>query len=296
MISMRDGPASVATLADLEGSMSNSPSIESMPMYMHLDRVERELAGLGIGPDDPIRPEQLFSLDQWHYHGIDAVRTAVAELDLRFGSRVLDVGSGIGGPARFLAHDVGCHVTALELQPKLHAIASRLTRRCGLSERVTHLCGDALDYPLPVSTFDAVASWLALHHIADRSRLCTRLFRALRPGGGCYIEDLYMRSPFSFEDLQDVRNVLIGKTMTSIHQFTLDLAAAGFVDVRAVDLTDATKPFVAARLAAWRNDPVTRKHQCGAAGYAAMETFYSTVARLFENGSLGCVRLLASSQ
>jgi ubiquinone/menaquinone biosynthesis C-methylase UbiE len=188
-----------------------------------LDRVEKGLISLGIGPNDPIRPEQLFPLDQWHYNGIDAVRSAIDELGLRPRDRVLDVGSGIGGPARFLAHIVGCHVTALELQPKLHAIASNLTLRCGLRERVTHLCGDALAYPLPEATFDAAVSWLVMHHVPDRSRLCTRLVRALHPGGGCYTEDLYIRAPFTPVDFRDVRNVLVGNTMTTIDQFMLDL-------------------------------------------------------------------------
>src|SRR5262245_58581765 len=113
--------------------MSSCAPIESMPLYTHLDRVERGLISQGIGPNDPIRPEQLFPLDQWHYHGIDAVRRASDKLGIRPGSRVLEVGSGIGGPARFLAHIVGCHVTALELQSKLHAIASNVTLRCRLS-------------------------------------------------------------------------------------------------------------------------------------------------------------------
>jgi len=277
-------------------SAPDNASIQSMPMYTHLDRVEKGLAGLGIGPDDQIRPEQLFPLDQWHYHGTEAVRRAALELGLRSGSRVLDVGSGLGGPARFLAHIVGCHVSALELQPDVHAIASNLTRRCGLGERVTHLCGDALDYPLPDSAFDAVVSWLAVHHIPERSRLCARWVRALRPGGRCYIEDLYMRSPFSPEDLRDIRNVLIGNTITTIDQFTRDLHAAGFVHVTATDLTADTKPFVAARLAGWKNDSIAHKRQYGAAAFAAMENFYGTVARLFENGGLGCVRLLANRE
>jgi len=273
--------------------MSSGAPIESMPMYTHLDRVEKGLINLGIGPDDMIRPEQLFSLDQWHYHGIDAVRRASDELGLRPGSRVLDVGSGIGGPARFLAHSVGCHVTALELQPKLHAMASNLTLRCGLGERITHLCGDALDYPLPHAAFDAMVSWLVMHHVPDRARLCRRLVRALRSGGGCYIEDLYMRAPSSPEDLRDVRNVLIGNTMTTIDEFIMDLDKAGFVQVRATDLTEDAKPFVAARLAAWQEEPITHRDRYGAAAYVAMETFYATVSRLFVNGSLGCVRLVA---
>jgi sterol 24-C-methyltransferase/phosphoethanolamine N-methyltransferase len=183
--------------------MSDSASINSMPLYTHLDRIDRTLATLGIGPSDPIRPEQMFPFDQWHYQGTEAVCRAAEHLGLKGASRVLDVGSGIGGPARFLSHTTGCHVTALELQPQLHEIATGLTQRCGLSERVLHLCGDALNHPIPDATFDAVVSWLVVHHIPERPRLCSRLARALRPGGGCYIEDLYMREQFSSEDLRD---------------------------------------------------------------------------------------------
>src|SRR5277367_6364326 len=128
--------------------MSDRVAIESIPLYTHLDRINSGLAALGIGAGDPIRPEQLFALDQWHYHGTDAVRAASVRLGLGPASRVLDIGAGIGGPARYLAHTTGCHVTAIELQPELHAIGVDLTGRCGLADRVTHLCGDALTVPL----------------------------------------------------------------------------------------------------------------------------------------------------
>ena len=147
--------------------MSDDFTIESVPLYTNLDRITKGLAALGLGPTDPIRPEQLFPFDQWHYHGTDAIRTAAERLGIASASQVLDIGSGVDGPARFLAHTTGCDVTALELQPKLHAIGVDLTQRCGLDERVTHLCGDALNHPLPDGTFDAAVSWLAIHHIPN---------------------------------------------------------------------------------------------------------------------------------
>jgi hypothetical protein len=82
--------------------MSDRTAISSMPLYTHLDRVEKTLGALGIGPGESIRPEQLFAIDQWHYHGTDAIRAAAEALRLGPVSRVLDVGSGIGGPARYL--------------------------------------------------------------------------------------------------------------------------------------------------------------------------------------------------
>src|SRR5437016_10594540 len=109
--------------------MSGEAAIGSVALYTHLDRIGKGLAELGIGPADPILPEQLFPLDQWHYHGTEAIRAAAAALGVGPESRVLEIGAGIGGPARYLAHVVGCHVTALELQPDVNAIAADLTRR-----------------------------------------------------------------------------------------------------------------------------------------------------------------------
>ena len=51
----------------------DQPRIAAMPLYTNLDRIERGLAAQGIGRGDPIRPEQLFPLDQWHYHGTEAI-------------------------------------------------------------------------------------------------------------------------------------------------------------------------------------------------------------------------------
>jgi cyclopropane fatty-acyl-phospholipid synthase-like methyltransferase len=267
-------------------------AIGAMPLYTHTDRIERGLAARGIGPADPIPPEQLFALDQWHYHGTDAVRAAAERLGLTAANRVLDIGSGVGGPARYLAHTTGCHVTAVELQPELHAIAVDLTRRCGLDDRVTHLCGDALEIPLPDDAFDAAVSWLAILHMPDRPKLFTRLARALRSGGGCYVEDLCMRASFAPPDLRDLREIVFGTTVTGIADYAADLTAAGFVDVVATDLTDDWAPFAATRLQAWRQNRTEYARVHGEGAYAAQELFYAVILRLYESGSLGGVRLV----
>jgi len=273
--------------------MNPRVSIESIPLYTHLDRIGIDLAALGIGPADPIRPDQLFPLDQWHYHGTDAIRAAAERLRLGPTSQVIEIGSGIGGPARYLAHTTGCHVTALELQPKVHAIATDLTRRCGLAERVQHLCGDALHHPIQDTAFDAVVSWLAVHHIPDRGRLYARLAHALRPGGRCYIEDLCMRAPFAAQDLRDLREVAYGVSVTGIDDHVDDLRAAGFIDVVATDQTADWAPYTSVRLAAWQANHASYARAHGEAAYAAQELFYAVIARLFASGSLGGVRLLA---
>ena len=273
--------------------MDGRSAIGSVPLYTHLERINRGLAALGIGPRDPIRCDQLFPLDQWHYHGTDAIHEASVLLRLGPASRVLDIGAGVGGPARYLAHTTGCHVTALELQAKLHAMAVDLTQRCGLAERVTHLNGDALRYPIPQGAFDAVVSWLAITHIPDRRRLCERMAGALRAGGACYIEDLCMRAPFTKDGLRDLREN-VAATVTSIDDYVADLRGAGFVDVTATDLTSDWAPYAATRLAAWRADHAAYASLHGEEAYAALEVFYAAIARLYDSGSLGGVRLVAA--
>ena len=271
--------------------MNDRPAIHTMPLYTHVDRIARGLAARGIGPNDAIAPAELFTLDQWHYHGTDAIRDAARFLGLGPTSRVLDVGAGVGGPARFLAHTVGCSVTALELQPELHDIGRDLTHRCGLADRVTHVCGDALSHPLPRAGFDAVISFLAILHMPDRPGLMARLVDALRAGGRCYIEDLCQRGPFAPRDLEDLRNIVHGLTVTSIDDYGGDLRRAGFVEVVATDMTSDWAPFAAQRLAAWRKNEATHAAVQGEGAWAAQELFYTTIDRLYRDGSLGGVRV-----
>jgi cyclopropane fatty-acyl-phospholipid synthase-like methyltransferase len=273
--------------------MNDRVAIESIPLYTHLDRINSALAALGIGAADPIPPDQLFPLDQWHYHGTDAIRAAAEQLGLGPASRVLEIGSGIGGPARYLAHSTGCHVTALELQPKVHAVAADLTQRCGLDDRVLHVCGDALLHPIEAATFDAVVSWLAVLHIPDRRQLYARLARGLRPGGWCYIEDLYMRAPFATPDLRDLRELVFGVTVTGIGEHVDDVRAAGFVNVVATDETADWAAYATARLAAWQANHASYARAHGEGAYAAQELFYAVIVRLFASGSMGGVRLVA---
>lgn len=62
--------------------------------------------------------------------------------------KILDVGSGFGGPARYLAHTTNCSVTALELQEDIHKEGENLTKRCNLQDRLTHVAGDFLKLDL----------------------------------------------------------------------------------------------------------------------------------------------------
>jgi cyclopropane fatty-acyl-phospholipid synthase-like methyltransferase len=274
--------------------MQDTPTLAEMPLYQHLDRVASGLAAQGIGPSDPIPMETLFGLDQWHYHGTEAVELAASRLQIGPTSHVLDIGSGIGGPARYLAYRYGCRVTAVELQPDLNAVAEDLTRRSGLAGLVTHVCDDAAAHRLPHASFTVAVSWLAILHMPDRRRLFGNVAPCLEVGGKVLIEDLCMRKPFAEPDLHDLRHVVYGITVTSVDAYVADLTSAGLTNVRVEDLTPDWAPFAARRLAAWRANRAEYVRVHGQAAYAGQELFYAVINRLYASGSLGGVRLIAT--
>jgi sarcosine/dimethylglycine N-methyltransferase len=274
--------------------MTTLSPLRNVPLYVHPERVEEELAALGLGAELAITPDQVAPFDQMHYSGNEAVRRAAGLLGLEADSRVLDVGSGFAGPARYLAHRFHCRVTAIELQSELHAAAVRLTQRCGLNDRISHVCADAGLYPLPDATFDAMVSWLSIVHIPERRHLLAQLARALRPGGRCYIEDCIRQTSAVEKNLRSLDTFLFTPSLSDISAYEEDLAAAGFREVEAVNMTEDWAKFVANRLIAFESDKVRYVRVHGASAYDALHMFYAEIVRFYDSGTLGGVRLLAS--
>ena len=81
--------------------MPQDPSeLKTMPLYRDVDRIYNELRAAGLYRQEKFSVADLTSFDQYHYHGTDAVDVAIADLGINAESRVLEIGSGIGGPAR----------------------------------------------------------------------------------------------------------------------------------------------------------------------------------------------------
>jgi SAM-dependent methyltransferase len=102
---------------------------------------------------------------------------------LRPGLQVLDVGGGLGGPARTLASEFSCDITVLDLTEAYCRVGQMLSERTGLSERVRFQMGNALEMPFPSEQFDLVWTQHSSMNIADKARLAAEIHRVLRPGG-----------------------------------------------------------------------------------------------------------------
>src|SRR5215472_14977879 len=119
------------------------------------ERLKRALTA--FGPDEQrLTPQQLASLDQFHTRGLAATIELAKLAGITADSSVLDVGSGVGGPARVLAATYGCRVTGVDLSEPFVEAARYLTERTGQSGQVSFQAASALKLPFDDGAFDAV--------------------------------------------------------------------------------------------------------------------------------------------
>ena len=127
--------------------------------------------------------EDLFTFDEFHIGGRIETRKLAEWADLKPGTRILDIGCGIGGPARTLADEFSCDVTGLDIMEEYCKAAQFLTRRVGLADRVHFQHGGAADMDFDAETFDAIWSQHTTMNIQDKAALFREIHRVLVPGG-----------------------------------------------------------------------------------------------------------------
>jgi ubiquinone/menaquinone biosynthesis C-methylase UbiE len=196
------------------------------------------------GPDAPVTPEALAPIDHFHGRGVLATGELVALLKPLPGERLLDIGSGVGGPARWIAAKSGAHVTGVDLTPEFCEAARALNAACGMTDRVTIIEGSALDLPVPDAAFDRAYSQNVIMNIADKPRFYREAFRALRPGGVLALSNVCAGEagepyfPVPWATTSDT------SFLATVAQTRADLEEAGFEIVSFEDTTETHKEAV----------------------------------------------------
>lgn len=202
-----------------------------------------EKAGVAQGA---LTVEDLAPLDQLHAGGLPATAYLLDQLDLSRQTWLLDVGSGIGGPARVAAHRYSCPVVGVDLSPDFVRVARLLTDRVGLSMSVEHLvaAGDRLD--LDDALFDRAMMIHVGMNIPDKAAVFAEVRRVLRPGGlfGLFEQMQVGDSPprYPLPWAEDEKSSFV----VSPQAYTEDLEAAGFVFERTESRTRAIRAKTAA--------------------------------------------------
>lgn len=154
-----------------------------------LARLESALRDDGGDPAHPTI-EALAPYDHFHGRGLEATEDMAALHAIRPTDHLLDVGSGLGGPARWLSARFGCRVTGIDLTPEFCAIAEHLTRLIGLDDRVDFRISNALAMPFDDARFDGAYSMFVSMHIDDKLELYREIRRVLKSDGWLVLSEV----------------------------------------------------------------------------------------------------------
>ena len=145
------------------------------------DRLLKALADGGVDTAHLEAP-MLYPFDQFHGRGLTATMEQTAKLGLKPGILALDVGCGIGGPARYMATNYGCRVFGIDLTEEFVEAAKELTARCGLADRIDFRVGNALALPFDNGIFDAATCFNVTMNIEDKAKVLSEIARVLKKG------------------------------------------------------------------------------------------------------------------
>ena len=165
--------------------------------YGRDDLSGRILKALGdSGKDiDNLTPKDIATFEEFHTGGKKETMNLTTLAAVDSSHTVLDLGCGIGGPARTLAVEYGCRVTGVDLTEEYCMAATMLTDRVGLSDRVDFVCADATDTGLPSNTFDIVWLQHMSMNIGDKAKLLDEISRLLKPKGKLAFHEILSDNP-----------------------------------------------------------------------------------------------------
>ena len=160
--------------------------------YTSGDLLARLEARLREDGADPLHPtaKALAPYDHFHGRGLEATEDMAGQLPIAATDHILDIGSGLGGPARYLARRFGCRVSGIDLTAEFCDVARHLTALLGLVECVCIRQGDALAMPFRDAAFDGAYSMNVSMNIADKRALYREIHRVLKPGAWLMLSEI----------------------------------------------------------------------------------------------------------
>ncbi len=233
----------------------------------------------------------LIQFDQLHYFGTKALDHLSRCLGLTNKDHLLEVGSGLGGPARYLAANYRCRLTGIELQEDLFQTSVSLTMRCGLDQEVDFVHGDFTRLDFSNKKYDHLISLLVFLHIPNKDELFLKCAKSIRSGGGLYIEDYFIQNSLEEFEKNDLLKKIACSNLQTREEYLASLKSSGFTQLIFEDMTDFWKDFLAKRWSDFQNEKSNKIRIHGQEAVTRLSEFYEITNQLFSNGNLGGVRI-----
>lgn len=276
--------------------MTADPQARAVRFYdshpINETQILHDLARDGIAQDG-LTEDTLKAYDQDHFGGLEAVDILAGKADIGAADHVLDVCSGMGGPARYLASRLGCRVSGLDITQSRHEGAIRLTALTGLQDLAHFHLGSALDMPFAAATFDVVIGQEGWAHVPDKPRLIAECARVVKPGGRIAFTDI-MRGPrLTPEAAARIQRDMAFASFETLDGYARLLEDQGCTVTARDDLTAQWAEILVQRLALYRSLSETTIARFGANHFHSWDDTYAFFVGLFAARQLAGGRLVA---
>ena len=209
-----------------------------------LQRLQAALLDDGVDPAEA-SVETLAPYDHFHGRGLEATKELADALEVSATDHILDIGSGIGGPARFMASRFGCRVTGIDLTAEFCRVARHLTQLLGLEDSVTIEHGNALEMPFASASFDGAYSMNVSMNIADKLRFYQEIYRVLRPGAWLVLSEAALGPNGSPDYPTPWARTADSSFLVSLSETLEGLESRGFTVLKSRDTVQETLAFSA---------------------------------------------------
>jgi ubiquinone/menaquinone biosynthesis C-methylase UbiE len=219
-------------------------TIEAAYNRPHLfESIMQALEKAGISADNITR-QDLAGVDEFHVRGQQATMELAQQAGLQAGMQVLDIGCGLGGPARSLADSFACSVTGIDITREYIRTATLLSELTGLHQQTAFVHGSALQLPFTSNSFDMVWTQHVQMNIAAKDELYAEASRVLRPGGRFVYYDVLRKgnAPIQFP-VPWATGASLSHLVDSIEMRRL-LSEAGLQPLQVTDQTEAGIQFL----------------------------------------------------
>jgi sarcosine/dimethylglycine N-methyltransferase len=256
------------------------------------EQIIQKLEMQGI-PLETLTEDILQDYDQDHYGGVEANDILAQKAGIQPTSYVLDVGSGMGGPARYLAARYGCRVMGLDVTESRYRSARRLTKMVKLDHLVDFHLGNALDMSFADETFDVVVEQETWLHIPEKVQLIAECARVVKVDGVIAFTDVLRRKALGQSELERLQQGMAIPSLETAEGYVQFLAESGCTLLEQEDLSGQWAEILSERLEMYRSLKDQTVEKFGEDHYQKWDETYSFFAGLFAAEKLGGGRLVA---
>lgn len=243
------------------------------------------VAARGIAKED-ITEEVLQLHDQDHYGGTQAVDRLMTQASFILNDHLLDVCSGLGGPARYISWKSGCRVTGLDLTASRVAGAIELTEAAGMAERVDFVQGNALEMPFEANSFTCVIAQEAFAHIPNKKQLISECARVLKPGGRMVFSDIMSHQKLSQDNADRLFEGMRFSEIATLQNYLSWLTSVGLIMVQTTDLSSKWTSILIDRHAMYRSLETQTVSRLGREHFDRYDRAYEHFVGLYKSGVL----------